>query len=199
MIQEFIQVSEREHSAFEQLYELMVASPVNVTAIKSKDDYYIKHVLDSVYVFKAGLIPELDINSVSTVADIGSGGGFPGIILAICYPHLQITLVESITKKCRYLENVVGSLALSNVVIKNARAEAISESFDLATARGVGTIKEVYNYTQQLVKKGWLMYKGEKLNQEQEEFKLYTSKRRLKSAVKRIETPFTRSYLYLHY
>ena len=197
MISSYFPLSKTAAVVFEDLYELMLSSPVNVTAIKSKEDYYIKHILDSIYVFSDEDL--LDISKIATVIDIGSGGGFPGIPMAVCFPHLKVTLVDSIAKKCRYLEDTVNSLGLSNVEVINSRAENLSGSYDLATARGVGTIKEVYNYTHKLVKKGWLMYKGEKLGQEMEEFHSVYQKRRLKSAVKRIETPFTRSYFYMYY
>ena len=173
----------------------MQASPVNVTAIKTKEDYYIKHVLDSLY-FLMVLNP---LPEVKSIIDIGSGGGFPGIPLAICFPGVKLTLADSIAKKCRYLESAVEKLGLENVEVINNRAEKLSGSYDLVTARGVGSVKEVYNYTHQLVKKGWLMYKGERLDAELAEASHIINKKGLKSVIRRMEEPFTRSYLYLHY
>jgi 16S rRNA (guanine527-N7)-methyltransferase len=199
IIAKYCQVSEAELASFERLYELTMASPINITAIKSKEDYELKHVLDSLYVFRNALFAELNPANIATVADVGSGGGFPGLIMAICYPQWQVTLIESIAKKCNYLESAVSALGLTNVSVINARAEKVQGSFDLVTARGVGSVKDVYNSTKHIVKIGWMMYKGERLCQEQEEFASVVVKRRLKSVSKRVESPFTRSYLYMYY
>jgi 16S rRNA (guanine527-N7)-methyltransferase len=171
-------------------------SPVNVTAIKEPADFATKHILDSIYFFMK--TPTLNMKKI---VDIGSGGGFPGLVLAIYYPDVELTLVDSVGKKCKFMEDCVIKLGLKNVKVINSRAEQlVGVKADLVTARGVGTVKEVLKFSENLVKPkgGWLMYKGEKLEAELAEAKHIIEERGLKSEIMRIEQPFTRSYLHLH-
>lgn len=190
----FFNLSERQLGQCNKLYQLLAASPVNVTSIKSEQDYYYKHVLDSIYYFK-------DKHLSGTVADVGAGGGFPGLALAIKFPECKVTLIDSIAKKCNFMINAAAELELKNVSVINSRAENIkNKTFDMITARGVGTVKEVLRYTENLShsKTVWLMYKGEKLAYELDEAKTIFQKRGLKSETLRVEEPFTRSYLYIY-
>ena len=196
MLEHYINLNSEVKKKFDLLYSLVVNSPINLTAIKDKEDFALKHILDSLYFFLKHPL------NIRTVADIGSGGGFPGLPLAIYFTDWQITLVESIGKKCRFLEKAAKELELSNVRVVNARAEKIPPAdFDFITARGVGSVKELLKYTAHLVhdKGAWLMYKGERLNEEITKARPDIEKRGIKSEIFRIEVPFKRSYLYLHY
>lgn len=150
-----------------------------------------KHYFDSIYYFQQYEAPQ------GSLADIGSGGGFPGIVLGIFYPELKITLIESIGKKCRFLEESAKVLELKNIEVLNTRVENIKDrSFDIVTARGVSTVKELLKNSYQISKRNakWVMYKGERLDEELKEALPVIKKRGLNVEKIRIETPITRTY-----
>ncbi len=177
-------------------YNMHINCNFNLTAIKEKEEFYLKHYYDSIYYFEEYGMPN------GSLADIGSGGGFPGIVIAIYYPEKPVTLIESIGKKCRFLESAVKELELLNVKVVNSRVENIkNEKFDIITARGVSTIKEVLKNTSNISKDNttWVMYKGERLQDELKEALPVIRKRGLHVKNFRIETPVTRSYCIISY
>jgi 16S rRNA (guanine527-N7)-methyltransferase len=190
-----LNLSEEQHSKFVILYELVNSAPLNVTAIKEEHDFFLKHIFDSLYIFQ--LFP-IEFN---TLADIGSGGGFPGIPIAALYPERKVSLVESILKKCRFLEDCALKLALGNLDVINRRAEAVTGTFDLITARGAGSVKEILKATLHLSQKNtvWLLYKVERAEAELAEAGNILKKRGITSEIIRIEEPIKRSYLFLRY
>ena len=107
----------------------------NLTAIRDRREMLIKHLFDSLAMHP--YVPEH-----GTMADLGSGAGLPGIPLALCKPHLQISLVESAGKKARFMREAARQLRLNNVQVFDCRAEAVpgSGSFDLITARALDRI-----------------------------------------------------------
>ena len=200
ILEKYIKISNAKLGLFEKLYDAVADAKVNVTAIKGKDEFYLKHILDSLYFFTDRLWPN-GSEKVEKVADIGSGGGFPGLVLAIYYPELSFTLVDSVGKKCRFIQDTASGLGLNNVNVLQARAEELRGlSFDLITARGVGTVKEVLTFTKQIAcpETAWLMYKGERLTAELIEAEPLIKKRGLNSETFRVEAPFTRTYLYMY-
>ena len=125
----------------------------NLTAILEEKDIYYKHFLDSaagVDLFKPN----------ATVAEVGSGAGFPSIVLKILRPDLSFHLIESVGKKCEFLKVVVDNLGLTNVHIYNMRAEdaakspTLREKFDYATARAVARMNTLTEYCLPFVKVG---------------------------------------------
>jgi 16S rRNA (guanine527-N7)-methyltransferase len=121
---------------------------MNLTAIRDRGQQLTKHLLDSLSVR-----PHL---RGSRIADVGSGAGFPGIPLAIVSPGLHFALIESTGKKCRFLEHVCDTLALTNVEVAQARAEAFkpAERFDTVIARAVGPIADLVRNAGPLVAGG---------------------------------------------
>lgn len=122
----------------------------NLTSITDIDQVYLKHFYDSLTITKI-------INlSNQELCDIGTGAGFPGIVLKIMFPNLKLTLVESNTKKCKFLSLVVNKLNLKNVNIINERAEIYSknvrEKYDIVTSRAVAPLKHLLEYSIPLVK-----------------------------------------------
>lgn len=175
----------------EKFYELHLNCQINLTAIKEKEEFYLKHYFDSIYYFQQYEAPQ------GSLADIGSGGGFPGIVLGIFFPELKITLIESIGKKCRFLEESAKVLELKNIEVLNTRVENIKDrSFDIITARGVSTVKELLKNSYQISKQNtkWVMYKGERLDEELKEALPVIKKRGLNVEKIRIESPITRTY-----
>lgn len=172
-------------------YDLHMSCGMNLTAIKERDEFYLKHYVDSVYYFAKYMKPE------GSLVDIGSGGGFPGIAIAIFYNNLSVTLVESIGKKCVFLREAVQILGLKNVDVINERAENIKDkTFDIITARGVSKVGEMLLYTDSISNKHtkWIFYKGERLDIELQDAEALIRKKELKVDKVRVEKPFTRTY-----
>ena len=110
----------------------------NLTNITEKEEAYIKHFYDSIQLEQV-----VDLNTINSICDVGSGAGFPSIPLKIVYPHLHITIIEPTLKRCNFLNNLVKLLQLDNVTIINDRAEnmtSLREKFDIVTARAVASM-----------------------------------------------------------
>ena len=129
---------------------------VNLTRITEYNEFYIKHYLDS-------LIPFKDISLDNKLLfDLGSGAGFPGLVLAIFNPKAKFVLCESIKKKALFLEKIVKELALKNVSIFNERAEKYHDKVDFITARAVSKVSNILNYVKNITKDRTkiFLYKG---------------------------------------
>lgn len=122
----------------------------NLTAITSKEEIYLKHFYDSITISKIIKLTN------QTLCDIGTGAGFPGVVLQILYPTLKVTLIESNKKKCNFLNMLKKELNLVNLTIINQRAEEYSinnrEVFDIVTSRAVAPLKHLLEYSIPLVK-----------------------------------------------
>lgn len=136
----------------EKYYNLLVEEnkKYNLTAITNKEDVYLKHFYDSLTISK---IIKL---SNQSLCDIGTGAGFPGIVLKIFYPELSITLVDSTLKKCNFLEMIIKELNLTKIEVLNKRAEEFSketrEKYDIVTSRAVAPLKHLLEYSIPLLK-----------------------------------------------
>ena len=108
---------------------------INVVSRKDIDELYLRHVLHSL-----GIAKVQSFNPGSKILDVGTGGGFPGIPLAILFPESQFHLVDSIGKKIKVVEEVVAGLELENVKVTNARVEEISEEYDFIVSRAVAAM-----------------------------------------------------------
>ena len=119
-------------------------SKYNLTRIIEETDVYLKHFYDSLTITK---IINLDNQSI---CDLGSGAGFPGLVLAICFQNTRVTLIEANRKKCNFLNIVIEKLNLDNVKVINARVEEYAknnrELYDIVTARAVAPIKHLLEY-----------------------------------------------------
>ena len=124
---------------------------INLTAIIEPNEIILKHFIDSITILK-------DIKDGSTVVDVGTGAGFPGIPLSIMNPTLKITLVDSLNKRLIFLQEVINELDLKNVELVHARAEEFGrnkkyrEKFDVATSRAVANLATLSEYLLPLVK-----------------------------------------------
>lgn len=149
---ENIELSELQLNQFDKYLHLIQEynKVMNLTGITEENEVYEKHFYDSLlFSFR------LDLNNKSLI-DIGSGAGFPGIPLAICYPYCKISLLEPLTKRCNFLQIVVNELGLKNVVIINKRSEDYAkknvEKYDYATARAVSRLNIILEISSQLIK-----------------------------------------------
>ena len=143
-------------------------SKINVISRKDIDDLYIKHVLHSL-----GIAKVYSFKEEETVLDVGTGGGFPGIPLAILYPKTQFTLIDSIGKKIKVVNEVSKALGLTNVKAEQIRAEQVKSQFDYVVSRAVTHIKPFYGWVHTKIKpEGSILYlKGGDLEEEMTELK----------------------------
>lgn len=133
-------LSEYQLNQLDKYYNMLVEynKNVNLTAITEYNQVLLKHFYDSLTITKV-----IELTN-QKVCDIGTGAGFPGIVLKIAYPNLEITLVESLTKRCVFLNEVIKELDLKNIKVVNQRAEEFSQNnieyFDIITSRAVAKL-----------------------------------------------------------
>ncbi|MBE4704243.1 16S rRNA (guanine(527)-N(7))-methyltransferase RsmG [Spiroplasma platyhelix] len=157
----------------EKYYELIIEynQKFNLTTITEKEEVYYKHFYDTLLISN-----EVALND-QTICDVGSGLGVPGIVLKICFPNLQLTMIESNSKKCQFLEVVVQQLKLENVYIVNQRVEEFAhkyrETFDLVVARAVAPLNILNELCLPLVKVSgfFIAYKGLNIESELQSIK----------------------------
>ena len=157
-----------QFSLLQSLYEEWNAK-INVISRKDMDNFYIHHVLHSL-----GIAKVISFMPGTQILDVGTGGGFPGIPLAILYPECQFTLVDSIGKKIRVVNEVKDALGLTNVNAIHDRAENIQGSFDFIVSRAVTAMPDFIRWTkgkiakknQNSLKNGILYLKGGDLSEE---------------------------------
>ena len=131
-----VTLSEKQMEQFFQYYEMLIQwnEVMNLTAITEMDQVVTKHFVDSMSLVKAVL--ELGSKEI-WIMDLGTGGGFPGIPLAILFPEVKFHLVDSIGKKVRVATEVANSIGLENVTFRHARAEEEKQLFDFVVSRAV--------------------------------------------------------------
>lgn len=168
----FDDFSETQLNQFERLMELYKHwnEQINVISRKDIDSLYTNHVLHSLSI--AVVCP---FNAGMKIVDIGTGGGFPGIPLAIFYPEVDFLLVDSIGKKLKVVQGVADAIGLKNVNVLHSRMENIpQQEFDFAVSRAVAPLKDLWNWARPYIKKrkstvlanGLICLKGGDLAQE---------------------------------
>lgn len=179
--QNFPQLSETQLKQFSKLEDLYIEwnAQINVISRKDIEALYVKHVLHSLGIAKVQpFLPG------SKILDVGTGGGFPGIPLAIMFPETQFVLVDSIGKKIKVVEAVAEALSLQNVTAIHTRAEKVQGEFDFIVSRAVTKMddfvkwvrKKVRRKNKHQLKNGVLYLKGGDLSEELQNFtsaKLY--------------------------
>ena len=135
----FDKLSEKKEKQFEKLQELYSEwnSKINVISRKDIDHLYERHVLHSLSIAKI-----VEFKEGTNILDIGTGGGFPGIPLAIMFPSVDFLLVDSVGKKIKVVNEIKGALGLENVKALQIRAENIDESFDFVVSRAVTNLPD---------------------------------------------------------
>src|SRR5688572_338517 len=138
-----------QFSALEKLYKTWNAK-INLISRKDIDSLYEKHVLHSLSIASVFKFP-----AGTEIIDIGTGGGFPGIPLAIFFPEVKFHLVDSIGKKIMVVKDVVNKTGLTNVTTAQKRAEDIKDQkFDFVVSRAVAPLKELWKWSKQLLRNG---------------------------------------------
>lgn len=160
-------------SALESLYQDWNLK-INVVSRKDIEELYLRHVLHSL-----GIAKFINFNDGSKILDVGTGGGFPGIPLAIMFPECTFHLVDSIAKKIKVVDEVVEGLGLKNVKTTNSRVEDINDTYDFIVSRAVAAMPTFVHWTKgkiakeqkHAIKNGIIYLKGGDLEDELKDYK----------------------------
>lgn len=156
-------LTQKQFIQLNQYYNLLITwnEKINLTAITKKEDVYLKHFYDSLTITQI-----IDLNKENSLCDVGTGAGFPGIVLKIVFPHLKLVLVDALNKRINFLKTVCETLKLTDVEFVHVRAEDFSkinrEKYDVVTARAVAKLNILLEYCTPLVKvnKYFIVMKG---------------------------------------
>lgn len=176
-----IQINDIQLEKLEKYYEILERENklYNLTAITEKESVFLKHFYDSLTIVKI-----IDLNDES-LCDLGTGAGFPGMVLKIIFPNLKVTLIDAALKKCNFLEKVIKELNLENIKVINARVEEYAkierEKYDIVTARAVAPLKHLLEYGIPLLKVNgiFVAMKGN-INEELDGIENYENKLKIK-------------------
>ena len=162
------QPTDRQISQLEQFYQLLSEKNkvMNLTALAEPQDFLEKHLRDSLLLHR-----HFQFESETRLIDVGTGAGFPGIPIAVMEPELTVVLLDSLTKRIHFLEEVIAALDLKNAKVLNSRAESagrqpqLRESFDYCVSRAVSHLNKLSEYCLPLVRPGgyFIPYKAEKV------------------------------------
>ena len=171
-----IVLTETQKQQFDKFYELLVEwnKVMNLTGITEYEEVNEKHFVDSLSIVKA-----VDMNQVSSVIDVGTGAGFPGIPLKIAFPHLKVVLLDSLNKRINFLNTVINELGLKDISTIHGRAEDFAkkpeyrEQFDICVSRAVANLATLSEYCIPYVKKDGMFvpYKSGEIDEELDQSK----------------------------
>ncbi len=169
-------LTEEQIEKLDKFYKLLIEwnKKINLTRIEDEEEVYLKHFYDSLTIVKV-----VDLNKINTLCDVGTGAGFPGIVLKIVFPNLKITLIDSLQKRVNYLNTIIKELNLNNIEAVHARGEEYKGKFDLVTSRAVANIEKLVKYTMHLVSPSgiFVAMKGDIDNELTEDIKRKLSKK----------------------
>ena len=183
----FPNLNELQINQFKQLYDLYVDwnSKINVVSRKDIESLYEKHVLHSLAIAKY-----VQFENGTKVLDIGTGGGFPGIPLAIMFPNVEFTLCDSIGKKIKVAEEISNAIGLKNTDFVVGRVENLKEEYHFIISRAVAPMESLYRWTQDYIDdncfnaklNGYLLLKGGDLKEEIKDLKRLNAKLNVQTA-----------------
>ncbi len=183
----FPNLTELQINQFKQLYDLYVDwnSKINVVSRKDIESLYEKHVLHSLAIAKY-----VQFENGTKLLDIGTGGGFPGIPLAIMFPNTEFTLCDSIGKKIKVAEEISNAIGLKNTDFVVGRVENLKEEFHFIVSRAVAPMESLYRWTQDYIDdncfnaklNGYLLLKGGDLKEEIKDLKRLNAKLNVQTA-----------------
>ena len=169
-----LELTEKQLDRLHIYYENLIRwnKVMNLTAITEEKDVYEKHFLDSLMICR--ILPPSQWSEGTSIIDVGTGAGFPGLPIAICFPQAQVTLMDSLGKRIRFLEDTAANLGLANVRAIHARAEELArnsghrEQYDLCVSRAVANLSTLSEYCLPLVTVGGV-FLAMKAHSEEEE------------------------------
>lgn len=173
-------------SQLEKYYNLLVEwnEKINLTRITEKKDVYLKHFYDSLTIVKT-----VNLETINNLCDVGTGAGFPGIVLKIMYPHINITLLDSLQKRINFLNVVINTLNLKDIKTIHTRSEDYRGQYDIVVSRAVANIEKLLTIAMHLVKPGG-MFVAMKGNIDKEITPKIKTKIEKKYIIKKIEKFF---------
>ena len=148
-----IEINDKQLKQLEKYYKLLIDwnEKINLTGITKKEDVYLKHFYDSLTMQKI-----VNLYNVETLCDVGTGAGFPGLVLKIMFPNLKITLLDALNKRINFLNDVIEKLELKDIETIHSRSEDYAlknrEKFDVVTARAVASLPVLMELCVPLVK-----------------------------------------------
>lgn len=172
-LQQGIDLTPTQVEQFVKYFELLITwnKLMNLTAITDPFEVLNKHFIDSVLSCEV-----YDFKKSETLIDIGTGAGFPGIPLKIVYPHLKVTLVDALKKRVQFLNNIIESLNLEDILAIHGRAEDLArtelrDAFDVSVSRAVSQLNVLCEYCLPFIKEGgtFISYKGSRTMEELKE------------------------------
>ncbi len=145
-----IDIKNEQLNKLEKFYHLMIEwnKKINLTRITEEKEVYLKHFYDSLTLNKV-----VDLKKIKTLCDVGTGAGFPGIVLKIIFPDIKITLIDSLQKRVNYLNTIIKELELNNIEAIHTRGEDFKGKYDVVTSRAVANVEKLMDYTMHLVSK----------------------------------------------
>lgn len=160
-----IRITDQMLRQFDQYYEILVEwnKVMNLTSITEYDEVICKHFVDSLSIVKV-----IDMDKVSSIIDIGTGAGFPGIPIKIAFPHIKVTLLDSLNKRVKFLNTVIDELKLNDITAIHGRAEDFArqsgyrEQYEVCVSRAVANLATLSEYCLPYVKIGgsFISYKS---------------------------------------
>lgn len=168
-----LEITDHQEEQLQRYYELLIEwnKKINLTAITEYKEVIYKHFLDSAFIVKSELFQKKEI---STVLDLGTGAGFPGIVLAVLCPRYRFTLVDSLMKRIDFLRIVKEELELDHIILHHGRAEDLGRQkefrnqFDYVVSRAVAELPVLLEYCIPFVRKEgyFISFKGKKYQEE---------------------------------
>ncbi len=163
-----IKVTGEKLNKLDKFYKILIEwnEKINLTGITEEKEVFLKHFYDSLTIANS-----IDLTKINTLCDVGSGAGFPGIVLKIFFPNLKITLIDSLNKRIIYLNNLINRLELKDIEAIHSRMEDYSklneEKFDIITARAVGSTKLLSEISVKALKiNGYLIFMKGNIDEE---------------------------------
>ena len=163
-----IKVTGEKLNKLDKFYKILIEwnEKINLTGITEEKEVFLKHFYDSLTIANS-----IDLTKINTLCDVGSGAGFPGIVLKIFFPNLKITLIDSLNKRIIYLNDLINRLELKDIEAIHSRMEDYSklneEKFDIITARAVGSTKLLSEISVKALKiNGYLIFMKGNIDEE---------------------------------
>jgi 16S rRNA (guanine527-N7)-methyltransferase len=194
-------LDEAQRATITRVLELLEAERASVSSVTEPQRAWRVHVADSL----SGLEFE-QLRGASRIADIGSGAGFPGLVLAVALPAAQVDLIESVGRKCAFIERAIDAAGIANARVINARSEDLvkeegREAYEVVTARAVGRLSTLAELASPLLEEGGVLvaWKGKRDSEEEEELERASSALAMRSQEIRHVGPFAGSeHRHLH-